>query len=246
VTRDGRPSEPLKNVPNVVAGGQAGLLDIALDKDFANNRTLYLTFNAERGGLVAVARAKLESDTALSDVKIIFKERSKGGGNNHGSRIAQAPDGNLFVTLGDHFGPRDEAQNLALDNGKIIRITPNGEIPQDNPFVDKQGARPEIWSYGHRNGQGLAINPATGKLWEQEHGPQGGDEVNVIEKGKNYGWPVIGYGIDYDGSKIHEATSKPGMEQPIKYWVPSIAPSVWHFTPPICFRYGRAISSSVR
>jgi glucose/arabinose dehydrogenase len=225
VAHDGTLSAPLKNVPPVVAGGQAGLLDVALDRDFANNRTIYFTYNAERGGLVAVARAKLANDAELSDVTIIFREQSKGGANNHGSRIAQAPDGNLFVTLGDHFGPRDEAQNLALDNGKIIRITPDGKIPPDNPFVGKAGARPEIWSYGHRNGQGLAFNPASGKLWEQEHGPQGGDEVNIIDKGKNYGWPVIGYGVDYGGAKIHESTSKPGMEQPVKYWVPSIAPS---------------------
>jgi glucose/arabinose dehydrogenase len=225
VTRDGKLSPPLANVPHVVAGGQAGLLDLALDREFTNNRTIYFSFNAERGGLVAVARAKLDSDTALSDVRIIFREHSKGGSNNHGSRIAQAPDGNLFVTLGDHFGPRDDAQNLALDNGKIVRISPTGEIPQDNPFVGKDGARPETWSYGHRNAQGLAFNPASGKLWEQEHGPKGGDEVNIIEKGKNYGWPVIGYGIDYNGAKIHEATGKSGMEQPIKYWVPSIAPS---------------------
>jgi aldose sugar dehydrogenase len=225
ITRDGKLSQPIANVPRVVAGGQAGLLDVALDRDFANNHTIYFSFSAERGGLAAIGRAKLDGDTALSDVKIIFRERSRGGSNNHGSRIAQAPDGNLFVTLGDHFGPRDDAQNLSLDNGKIIRISPTGEIPQDNPFVGKEGARPEIWSYGHRNPQGLAFNPATGKLWEQEHGPQGGDEVNIIEKGKNYGWPVIGYGVDYGGAKIHEATHKPGMEQPLKYWVPSIAPS---------------------
>ncbi len=157
VARDGELSEPLKGVPPVIASGQAGLLDVALDRDFAKNRTIYFTFNAERGGLVAVARARLEDDARSSDVKIIFREESKGGSNNHGSRIAQAPDGNLFVTLGDHFGPRDEAQNLALDNGKIIRIAPDGKIPPDNPFVGKDGARPEIWSYGHRNGQGLAL-----------------------------------------------------------------------------------------
>jgi glucose/arabinose dehydrogenase len=131
----------------------------------------------------------------------------------------------LFVTFGDHFGPRDEAQDLAVDNGKLIRIAPDGSIPKDNPFVGKPNARPEIWSYGHRNPQGLAFNPASGELWEQEHGPRGGDEVNIIGKGKNYGWPVIGYGIDYSGAKIHESTHKAGMEQPVKYWVPSIAPS---------------------
>jgi glucose/arabinose dehydrogenase len=229
VARDGTLSPPLKNVPAVRAGGQAGLLDIALDRDFAQNRTLYFCFNYERGGNAAVARAHLADDTAFDDVKIIFRQQGPGGGNNHGCRIAQspnnAPDRNLFVTLGDHFGPRDEAQNLAVDNGKIVRIGPDGQIPKDNPFVDRKGARPEIWSYGHRNPQGLAFNPFNGELWEQEHGPRGGDEVNIIRKGANYGWPVIGYGIDYDGSKIHESTHKAGMEQPIKYWVPSIAPS---------------------
>jgi len=225
VTRDGKLSAPLAGVPKVVAEGQAGLLDVALDRDFASNRTLYFCFSVDAGGNAAVARATLASDTALGDVKVIFRQQGPGGSNNHGCRIAQAPDGDLFVTLGDHFEPRDKAQDLTVDNGKIVRIGPDGAIPRDNPFVGRNDARPEIWSYGHRNPQGLAFNPATGRLWEQEHGPRGGDEVNVIEKGKNYGWPVIGYGIDYDGSKIHEATSKPGMEQPLKYWVPSIAPS---------------------
>jgi glucose/arabinose dehydrogenase len=225
VTPDGKLSEPLKNVPEVAARGQAGLLDLALDRDFAANRTLYVCFSAERGGQAAIARAKLENDTALGDVKVIFREHSRGGSNNHGCRIAQAPDGNLFVTLGDHFEPRDEAQNLALDNGKIVRIAPDGQIPQDNPFIGRQSARPEIWSYGHRNPQGATVHPVTGVLWVHEHGPRGGDEVNVIAKSRNYGWPVIGYGIDYSGAKIHEATAKAGMEQPVKYWVPSIAPS---------------------
>jgi glucose/arabinose dehydrogenase len=225
VAKDGKLSEPLKGVPQVRASGQAGLLDIALDRNFAQNRTLYFCFTNDSGGNAAVARAKLAGDTALDDVKVIFRQQGPGGSNNHGCRIAQAPDGNLFVTFGDHFGPRDEAQNLGNDNGKLIRIAPDGSIPKDNPFVGKQNARPEIWSYGHRNPQGLAFNPASGELWEQEHGPRGGDEVNIIGKGKNYGWPVIGYGIDYNGSKIHESTPKDGMEQPIKYWVPSIAPS---------------------
>jgi aldose sugar dehydrogenase len=137
----------------------------------------------------------------------------------------QTPDDNLFLATGDHFTTRDQAQNLGNDLGKIIRIRPDGSVPTDNPFVGRASAKPEIWSYGHRNAQGLALHPTTGKLWEHEHGPRGGDEVNIIEKGKNYGWPVIGYGIDYSGAKIHESTHKPGMEQPLKYWVPSIAPS---------------------
>ena len=129
------------------------------------------------------------------------------------------------MTLGEHFSHRDEAQNLANHLGKVIRIAPDGSVPADNPFVGRADAKPEIWSYGHRNEQGLAINPATGDLWEVEHGPRGGDEVNIIGKGKNYGWPVIGYGIDYNGTKIHASTAKEGMEQPVKYWVPSISPS---------------------
>jgi glucose/arabinose dehydrogenase len=226
VARDGKLSAPLGNVPKVVARGQAGLLDIALDRDFANNRTLYVCYSAAAGGLAAVARAKLDADSnTLNDVKTIFTEQSEGGSNNHGCRIAQARDGALFVSMGDHFGPRDEAQNLARDNGKIIRIKTDGSIPADNPFVGRDGARGEIWTYGHRNPQGLAFRPGTDELWEQEHGPRGGDEVNIIDKGKNYGWPVIGYGIDYSGAKIHESTAKAGMEQPVKYWVPSIAPS---------------------
>src|SRR3954469_12442235 len=216
---------PLKNVPEVKSGGQSGLLDVALDRRFAENRTIYFCFNFPRdNNNVAVARALLRDD-ALADVKVIFRQVGPGGGNNHGCRIVQADDGNLFVTLGDHFQPRDKAQDLSVDNGKLVRIRPDGSIPPDNPFVGQSGARPEIWSYGHRNSQGLAFNPASGKLWEQEHGPRGGDEVNIIGKGKNYGWPVIGYGIDYSGAKIHESTHKEGMEQPIKYWVPSIAPS---------------------
>ena len=130
-----------------------------------------------------------------------------------------------FLTTGDHFTTRDQAQNLGNHIGKIIRIRPDGSAPPDNPFVGRAGAKPEIWSYGHRNAQGLALHPDSGKLWEHEHGPRGGDEINIIEKGKNYGWPVIGYGIDYSGAKIHESTHKDGMEQPVRYWVPSIAPS---------------------
>ena len=189
------------------------------------------------GGRTAVARAKFDTAAQtprrprrgapprLSDVKVIFRQEGPlSSGNHYGCRIAQGADGNLFVSLGDHFGPRDEAQNLGNHLGKIVRITPDGAAPRDNPFIGRDGAKPEIWSYGHRNPQSLAIHPASGKLWEIEHGPRGGDEVNIPEKGKNYGWPVIGYGVDYSGAKIHEGTHKDGMEQPIKYWVPSIAP----------------------
>ena len=229
VTSEGQLSPPLKGVPEVFASGQGGLLDIAIDRSYAQNRTIYFCF-AERtggGGRTAVARAKLNDGGArLDEVKTIFRQEGPlSSGNHYGCRIVQANDGNLFVTLGEHFNHRNEAQNLGNHLGKLIRITPDGSVPADNPFVGRDGVRPEIWSYGHRNEQGLAINPASGDLWEIEHGPRGGDEVNIIGKGKNYGWPVIGYGIDYSGEKIHDSTSRDGMEQPIKYWVPSIAPS---------------------
>ena len=230
VTRDGQMSAPLNGVPEVWASGQGGLLDVVLDTSFAQNSTIYFCFaeRASGGGRTAVARAKLvdANPAKLDDVKIIFRQDGPlSTGNHYGCRIAQDTDGNLFVTLGEHFFTRDEAQNLGNHLGKVVRIAPDGSVPKDNPFVGRADAKPEIWSYGHRNPQSLAINPATGVLWEIEHGPKGGDEVNIIGKAKNYGWPVIGYGIDYNGTKIHESTSKDGMEQPIKYWVPSIAPS---------------------
>jgi aldose sugar dehydrogenase len=234
VTRDGKLSPPLAGVPKVSVRGQAGLLDVALDRAFAENQTIYFCFDADAAGNVAVVRARLETGETprLDQVTTIFQQQGppSPSGNNTACRIAQAPDGNLFVSLGDHFAPRDDAQNLANHIGKIVRIKPDGSVPPDNPFVGKsgaglRGAKPEIWSYGHRNPEGLAFNPADGKLWEQEHGPRGGDEINIIEKGKNYGWPVIGYGIDYDGSRIHAGTHKPGMEQPVWHWTPSIAPS---------------------
>lgn len=189
VSRDGDLSPPLKNVPAVWASGQGGLLDVVLDKTFADNKIIYFCFaeRAEGGGRTAVARAQLGEDR-LQDVKIIFRQEGVlSSGNHYGCRIAQADDGNLFVTLGEHFNHRDEAQNLANHLGKVIRIASDGSVPADNPFVGRADAKPEIWSYGHRNDQGLAINPATGDLWEVEHGPRGGDEVNIIGKGKNYG-----------------------------------------------------------
>jgi glucose/arabinose dehydrogenase len=229
VGKDGKLSPPLPGVPKVFARGQMGLLDLIIDRDYSRNRTIYFCYSADNGGSAALARTRLvEGDApALDDVKPIFKQQgpASSSGNNVGCRIAQAPDGNLFLTLGDHFIPRDEAQNLANHIGKIVRIRPDGAVPPDNPFVKRRGAKPEIWSYGHRNPQGLTFHPQSGKLWEHEHGPRGGDEINIIEPGRNYGWPVIGYGIDYNGAKIHESTRKSGMEQPLKYWVPSIAPS---------------------
>jgi aldose sugar dehydrogenase len=231
VSRDGAISPPVSGVPPVAAVGQGGLLDVALDPAFQSNQQIFLTFaEPRRAGVTgtSVARARLVLDGAsgrLEDVQIIFRQMPAAGGGLHfGSRLAFARDGKLFVALGERY-QRDEAQNMRAHFGKVIRIDVDGRVPADNPFADGKDALPEIWSTGHRNPQAAAIHPMTGKLWVVEHGPRGGDEVNVPEKGKNYGWPVIGYGIDYSGAKIHEGTSKPGMEQPIYYWVPSIAPS---------------------
>jgi aldose sugar dehydrogenase len=230
VARDGKLSPALAGVPKVFAASQGGLHDVILDRDFGQNRTIYFCYAepAGSGARTALARARLmdEGTPRLDAVEVIFRQEGPlSSGNHFGCRIVHAPDGNLFLTTGDHFTARDQAQNLGNHLGKLIRIRPDGSVPPDNPFVGRAGAKPEIWSYGHRNAQGLALHPASGKLWEHEHGPRGGDEINLIEKGKNYGWPVIGYGIDYSGAKIHESTRKEGMEQPLWYWVPSIAPS---------------------
>jgi glucose/arabinose dehydrogenase len=227
VSTDGRLSEPLANVPQVYHRGQGGLLDVALDPDFASNRTVYLSYAepGEDGAGTAVARARL-SDAGLSDLAVIFRQQPKVDGRSHfGSRLVFAPDGTLFVTLGDRFAYREEAQNLANHFGKVVRINRDGSVPPDNPFVGRDGAKPEIWSYGHRNVQGATLDPATGRLWTAEHGARGGDEINRPEAGRNYGWPVITYGVDYSGARIGEGTAKPGMEQPVHYWDPSIATS---------------------
>jgi glucose/arabinose dehydrogenase len=230
VGEDGKLSPALAGVPKVFASGQGGLLDVVLDRSFEQNHMIYFCYAepVEGRARTALARARLiaEGTARIEAVEVIFRQAGPlSSGNHFGCRIVQTPDDNLFLTTGDHFTTRDQAQILGNDLGKIIRIRPDGSAPPDNPFVARPGAEPAIWSYGHRNPQGLALHPATGKLWEHEHGPRGGDEVNIIEKGKNYGWPVIGYGIDYSGAKIHDSTHKAGMEQPIKYWVPSIAPS---------------------
>jgi aldose sugar dehydrogenase len=227
-TPDGKLTPPLQGVPKVFASGQGGLLDVVLDRDFAQNRTTYFCFaEPERsGGRTAMARATL-SDGKLDDVNVIFHQNGPlSSGNHFGCRIAQTADNNLFLTTGEHFTYRDEAQKLTSHLGKIVRIKPDGSIPDDNPFVGSKDAKPEIWSYGHRNMQGAAIHPTTGKLWEHEHGAKGGDEINIPQPGKNYGWPVISFGVNYDGTPVGSGKHEmPGMEQPIKYWVPSIAPS---------------------
>jgi aldose sugar dehydrogenase len=230
VAGDGKLSPALAGVPKVFAAGQGGLHDVALDRAFAQNHTIYFCYAEPvgAGARTALARARLTDEGAprLDALEVIFRQDGPlSSGNHFGCRIAQTPDDALFLTTGDHFITRDQAQNLANHLGKIIRIRPDGSVPPDNPFVGKGDAKPEIWSYGHRNAQGLALHPVSGKLWEHEHGPRGGDEINLVEKGKNYGWPVIGYGIDYSGAKIHASPRKEGMEQPLWYWVPSIAPS---------------------
>src|SRR5215212_4923077 len=230
VTPNGKLSPPLKGIPQVRASGQGGLHDAVLDRDFASNNTIYFCYAAPAagGGRTAMARARFIDGEApqLADVKVILRQEGPlSSGNHYGCRIVQGRDGNLWLTMGDHFTFRDEAQNLANHLGKIVRVTPDGALPPDNPFLARKDTKPEIWSYGHRNSQGAALHPQTGRLWMHEHGPRGGDEINIPLAGKNYGWPVIGYGLDYSGAKIHEAAAKAGMEQPIKYWVPSIAPS---------------------
>ena len=233
--KSGTLSEPVKNVPAVSAIGQVGLLDLALDPSYAMNHRIFFSYNEAVGDTdsnIVVSRARFdEAAGALSDVGVIFpampalpKRRSA----NQGGRIVIGRDGNLFVTIGDRSQspPWDMAQKLDNDLGKMIHVTPDGAPAPGNPFIGKEGALPEIWSYGHRNGEGLAIDPTTGELWETEHGPRGGDELNTPEAGKNYGWPVIVHGIDYPGTRIGQGiTEKAGMEQPHYYWDPVIAPS---------------------
>lgn len=226
IARDGTLLPALTGVPAVAASGQGGMLDLALDRDFVRNQAIYFCFSEAGDGGVgsAVARARF-SPQGLDDVRIIFRQLPKASGGLHfGCRIVPAPDGTLFVTLGERY-QRDRAQDLGTHLGKVIRINTDGSVPKDNPFVNNANARAEIWSYGHRNPQGAALHPATARLWIHEHGARGGDEINLPEPGKNYGWPVITYGRDYSGLRIGEGTAKTGMEQPIHFWDPSIAPS---------------------
>jgi glucose/arabinose dehydrogenase len=221
--------QPVDGLPKIHAAGQGGLLDLITDRDFARNRMIYFCF-AEAGGpgsSTALASARLSDDSKrLEQVKVLFSQRPKVNSNAHfGCRIVENTDGTLFLTLGDRYGRMDDAQTLDNHHGKVVRVNKDGSVPQDNPFVGKAGALPEIWSYGHRNMQGATLGP-DGKLWTNEHGAQGGDEVNRPEGGRNYGWPVISYGKHYGGKDVGDGQpSKPGMEQPVHYWTPSIAPS---------------------
>jgi len=227
VSGQGRLSEPVRGVPEVYASGQGGLLDVAIDPKFAENRWIYLSYAepGDGGAGTAVARARFAEDR-LEELQVIYRQQPKVRSRNHfGSRLVFAPDRTLFVTQGDRFDYSEAAQDLSNHIGKIVRIRPDGTVPQDNPFVGRSGARPEIWSYGHRNVQAAALDPQTGRLWTVEHGARGGDELNQPQAGRNYGWPVISYGVHYSGLKIGEGTAKPGMEQPVYYWDPVIAPS---------------------
>jgi glucose/arabinose dehydrogenase len=213
ISADGKLSAPLSGVPKVWAKGQGGLLDVVLSPDFKQDRTVYLSY-AEGGGEgdkagTAVGRGRLSDDlTAIKDFKVIFRQEPKlSVGNHFGSRLVFDRDGYLFITLGEN-NDRPTAQDLDKLQGKVVRIYPDGKVPDDNPFVGQAGVRPEIWSYGQRNPQGAALNPWTGTLWENEHGPQGGDEINIIERGKNYGWPMATHGINYSGQPIPEAKGK--------------------------------------
>lgn len=230
---DGTLSEPLAGVPRVDPSGQGGLLDVALHPDFDDNRLVYLSF-AEPGpegtNSTAVSRGRLNADaTALEDVEVIFSQQPKLRGNKHyGSRLVFDEDGYLFVTLGERSERRYRGQAQDLDShlGKVVRIFPDGGVPDDNPFVGQANALPEIWSLGHRNIQAAAINPATGALWEIEHGPLGGDELNIAEPGENYGWPEVSFGVNYNGSPVGTGkATAPGFADPIYQWTPVIAPS---------------------
>jgi glucose/arabinose dehydrogenase len=232
VEPDGKVGAALQGLPAIASGGQGGLLDVLADSAVATNRTIYFCFSepaaaGASGNSTALARARLSADrTRLETVRVLFSQKPKVASSAHfGCRIVEARDGTLFLTLGDRFSRKEDAQKLDNHLGKVVRIRKDGTVPPDNPFVRRAGALPEIWSYGHRNGQGATLAP-DGRLWMTEHGPQGGDEINVPEAGRNYGWPVITYGENYGGGRIGDgSTARDGMEQPVHYWVPSIATS---------------------
>lgn len=233
VTREGQISPALTGVPAVFSNGQGGLLDVALDPNFTSNRLVYFSYSENRGNSqngTSVARGRLSTDErGLENVTVIFRQVPAWNSSLHfGSRLVFDRNGLLYVTLGERSNPepRQQSQDRNSHLGKVVRINPDGTVPSGNPFVGVANTRPEIWSYGHRNVQSAALHPVTGELWTVEHGPRGGDEINRPEAGKNYGWPIITYGIDYSGSPIGSGiTAQEGMEQPIYYWDPVIGPS---------------------
>jgi glucose/arabinose dehydrogenase len=231
IGRDGSVSAPLRGVPPVVEGGQGGLLDVAVAPDFASTREVYFCQSAQvqGGALTRLNRARLSADaTALEQVTPILDATppQARGRLQYGCRIAFGPrDGKLYLSTGDRYDDKMRAQRLNDLAGKVLRLERDGRPAAGNPFENRPGVRPEIWSYGHRNPQGLAFNPWTSSLWEAEFGPRGGDEVNIVLPGRNYGWPVVTHGIDYDGSRIGDGVSRPDMVDPIYFWVPSVSPS---------------------
>ncbi|BFT29010.1 PQQ-dependent sugar dehydrogenase [Alteromonas sp. D210916BOD_24] len=229
LSKDGTLSGRLANVPDVVANNQGGMLDIVIDPDFTQNNTVYFCYSKQsedadkKGSSSSVAKATL-TDTGLEDVEVIFSADSiVDNGFHFGCRLVFDASKQLYVTMGDRYKYMKEAQNTANHFGKIVRINRDGSVPQDNPFIN--GTAPEVYSYGHRNVQGVTVHPETGEVWAMEHGPKGGDEINQIKSGANYGWPVITYGVDYSGEIISDKTHMDGMQQPWLYWDPSIAPS---------------------
>lgn len=227
IVKDGKLlDEKIEGVPAVFAQGQGGLLDIILHPDYATNGWIYISYAkpGEGGGGTTIARTKLEGNKLTGLEELFSAQPFTDAGVHFGGRIVFDGKGHMFVSSGER-GTKENAQNLGNHLGKVLRLTDDGKVPADNPFVNDKNAKPEIWSYGHRNPQGLVYDNATGILYDVEHGPKGGDELNRAEKGKNYGWPVITYGINYDGTPITEIQQKEGMEQPLRYWVPSIAPS---------------------
>lgn len=235
ISADGKKTK-INGIPEVYHHGQGGLLDVILEPDFKDRGWIYFSYAAadKNNSNIAgteVARARLHlRQNRLTDLEVIFRAAPKTPGQNHwGSRLLFAPDNTLFITLGERFDYKEEAQNPTNHLGSIIRINPDGSIPEDNPFAHHDINKPEIYSYGHRNVQGLALHPETKKIWEHEHGPKGGDEINILKAGANYGWPAVTFGISYWGTKISDKTSAPGMEDPILQWTPSIAPSGMSF-----------------
>ncbi|GAA4958679.1 PQQ-dependent sugar dehydrogenase [Algibacter aquimarinus] len=226
--KDGKKTN-IESAPEVYVRGQGGFLDIETHPDYANNGWIYMTFASSDGegdgGNTALMRAKLNGNTLVNKELLYKATPNTKKGQHWGSRIAFDDDGYLYFSIGDR-GNRDvNPQDITIDCGKIYRLNDDGTIPEDNPFIGMENVKTAIYSYGHRNPQGMTKNPFTGAIWVNEHGPRGGDEINVIQKGKNFGWPVISYGINYSGTTFTEITEKEGMEQPLFYWVPSIAPS---------------------
>ena len=248
VHSDGRVGPPIAGVPEVDAVGQGGLLDLITDSDFARNRTVYFCYAEPaargNGNSTAMARARLSDDgTRLEDLRVIFSQQPKVSSRLHfGCRIVEMPDGHLMLALGDRFFRMQDAQTLDNHHGKVVRVSKDGRVPGGNPLAGRSGALPEIWSWGHRNPQGATLGP-DGRLWVVEHGPQGGDEINRPEAGKNYGWPVVTFGENYGGGAIGEGNAKPGMEPPLHQWTPSIAPAGMAFI--TTDRYGSAWRGSL-